>query len=127
MSSVSTVVILEVGAEGGSVTVVGQPGVDSSNEYSVRLRDQSLTLLLGDEKDGLISCDMKWTRNWAQVITTLDRWPWPMLFPLHVDPAHAERVILAVTSYRDHGGQAVSGRGLTRWSDVCRRGLVRLL
>jgi hypothetical protein len=44
-------IVLKIGAEGGSITVLTRTGDGGIAEYSVRLRDQSLTLLQGDETD----------------------------------------------------------------------------
>lgn len=113
-------IVLEIGAEGGSITVLTRVGDGGVAEYSVRLRDQSLTLLQGDEIDNEIRRDTAWTHSWDQAIVALGRWPWPMLVPLKIHPYYAERMLVAVKNYRGRDGRPATERGMERWAAACR-------
>jgi hypothetical protein len=52
--------ILEIGAEGGSITVVSRPSPGGPPEYSVRIRDQTLTFLPTEEGGNQIRTQTAW-------------------------------------------------------------------
>lgn len=112
--------IPEIGAEGGSITVVARPGEGGVTEYSVRLRDQTLKFLKGDDGGGEIRRDTAWTDSWDEVVTALGRWPWPMLAPVSVQAEYAERILAAVLSYRGRDGRPANERGVRRWREASR-------
>jgi hypothetical protein len=59
-----SVVIIQIGAEGGSITVVTRASASGVSEYSVRLRDQTLTFLAEGEADNVIRRDTQWSDRW---------------------------------------------------------------
>jgi hypothetical protein len=71
-----SVVIIQIGAEGRSITVVARTSAGGVTEYSVRLRDQTLTFLAEGEADNVIRRDTQWSDRWDDVIASLGRWPW---------------------------------------------------
>jgi hypothetical protein len=111
--------ILEIGAEGGAITVVCRLGIGGTPEYSVRLRDQALLFLSQDEADHEINTATEWSSNWDHVVKSLGRWPWPMLVPLTVRLDYAARVLAAVVAYRDRGERPVRPEAVRRWSKAC--------
>jgi len=111
--------IIEIGAEGGSITVLSRLSATGTKEYSVQLRDQSLTLLSEDEGGGEIRRDSLWTENWNEVVKTLGRWPWPMLYPLYVDPEYRERILAAVRGFTRKDGQSAGASAIDRWKRAC--------
>jgi len=56
-------VIIEIGAEGGSITVVSRTSAEGVPEYSVRLRDQTLTFLAEDEVGTVIRSNTPWSER----------------------------------------------------------------
>jgi hypothetical protein len=120
MSDTATsTVVLEIGAEGGSIRVLKQIAGSGTAEYSVQLRDQSLMLLSGKEGGGEIRRDSVWTENWNDVIKALGRWPWPMLYPMYVAPEYRERVLAEVRMFKSSDGQPARESAVERWTDVC--------
>ena len=115
-----SVVIIQIGAEGGSITVVARTSAGGVTEYSVRLRDQTLTFLAEGEADNVIRRDTQWSDRWDDVIASLGRWPWPMLVPLQVHSDYVDRVLLAVEQYRGRDGQPARESAVDRWKEACR-------
>ena len=113
-------VVIKIGAEGGSITVITRASAGGVTEYSVRLRDQTLTFLAEDEADNVIRRDTQWSNSWSDVIASLGRWPWPMLVPLHVHADYADRVLLAVQQFRGGDGQPARESSVERWKVACR-------
>lgn len=101
----STFIIVEIGAEGGSLKVLGRLDDNCTPNYSIQLRDQSLELLSEEESGSTIHRDSEWTASWDNAMKSLGRYPWPMLYPLYVHPEYRERVLANVEQYRGRDGQ----------------------
>ena len=114
--------ILEIGAEGGSIKVLGRPAVGGVIEFSVQLRDQTMTFLSEDEAGPEIRRDTAWTARWRQVLKALGKWPWPMLYPIYVHPDYRERILLEVGQYRRPDGRSAAESAVERWREACRPG-----
>jgi hypothetical protein len=112
-------VIIEIGAEGGSIKVLASTAKDGAVQYSVQLRDQTMTFLSGDEAGPEIRRDSAWTESWEQALKTLSKWPWPMLYPMYVHPDYRERVLSAVERYRRPDGQPARESAVERWKEAC--------
>jgi hypothetical protein len=112
------VTIIDIGAEGGSIKVLARSD-GASVEYSVRMRDQTLTFLEGDEKGPEIRRDSGWTESWDQAVKLLARWPWPMLYPVFVHADYRERVLLAVQQFRGRDGQPARASAIKKWEEAC--------
>ena len=115
----NTEVIVEIGAEGGSIKVFSRSTADGSLEYSVQMRDQTMTFLSGDEAGPEIRRDSAWTKSWDSAIKALGRWPWPMLYPMYVHPEFRERVLVGVHQYRGRDGQPARESAVKRWVEAC--------
>jgi hypothetical protein len=112
-------VIIEIGAEGGSIKVLRRTADDGAEQYSVQLRDQTMTFLSGDEAGPEIRRDSAWTTSWEQVLKTLRKWPWPMLYPMYVHPDYRERVLSEVERYRRPDGQPARASAVERCKEAC--------
>jgi hypothetical protein len=112
-------VIIEIGAEGGSIKVLRRDD-ERAIQFSVQLRDQTMTLLSRDEGGSEIKRDSAWTICWEDVVSTMGRWPWPMLYPMYVHPDYRERVLLEVERYRRPDGQPATASAMERWIEACR-------
>jgi hypothetical protein len=94
-----SVVVLEVGAEGGSLTLVGRPAATGEWQFA-RVVDDQTEALFGESgiavspPPALQSID--WVEGWEAALRLLDRYPWARLHPLEVHPEFAERVWVAV-------------------------------
>jgi hypothetical protein len=93
------VTVLQVGAEGGDVTLFGRRRSDGEWQFARVTNDQSYALL--GEVDVAVSPtpaidSLKWVENWDEALQLMDRYPWARLHPVQVHPAFFERVRLAV-------------------------------
>jgi hypothetical protein len=94
----SSVVVLEVGAEGGSVTLIGREGADGAWRFARITIDQSWELF-GDEDVPITAPDLTslvWVDSWEAGLNLMDRYPWVRLSPVYVHPAFVERVKAAL-------------------------------
>jgi hypothetical protein len=93
-------VIVEVGGEGGSVTLLGRRGEDLQWQFHRTSTDSSWSML--DEEEG---CDTSsrpapepvWVGSWTEAIALLDRNPWAQLVPLSVHVDFRQEVLIEVT------------------------------
>jgi hypothetical protein len=118
-SSIEINVVIEIGAEGGSIKVIRRTSDDGVAQYSVQLRDQTLTFLSEDEAGPEIRRDYAWTESLDEVLKTLGRWPWPMLYPIYVHPDFRTRVLSEVELYRRPDGRPARASAVERWNNVC--------
>ena len=94
-----SVVILKVGAAGGSVTLVGRTGGAGEWQFARITIDQSEDLL--GEADVKapgppVIAPLEWVDVWEEGLRLLDRYPWARLHPVAVHPEFVERVRVAV-------------------------------
>ena len=93
------VVILEVGAEGGAVTLVGRR-VESGEWQFARITDDQTEALFGESGVEVTPPpaleSLKWVDSWEEGLRLMDRYPWVRLHPVAVHPEFAERVRAAV-------------------------------
>ena len=94
MPEVKSELILEVGAEGGSIKLLG---TRVSNGWHFRV---STSENYGEDIDGTslkASGESEWVNSWASALGLLDRYPWHRLHPLFVHPEFQKRAWAAVT------------------------------
>ena len=93
------VVILKVGAAGGSVTLVGRIGAGGQWQYARITKDQT-EALLGESGDGVVRApvveSLEWVDGWDEALRLMDRYPWARLHPVAVHPEFVDRVRVAV-------------------------------
>jgi hypothetical protein len=85
-------VILEIGAELGSSTLLG---TRTAHGWRFRSRtiDQSAWLLSDDDDfEGLSYRLSDWVDSWEEALALLDKYPWHRLHPLVVHPEFAQRL-----------------------------------
>lgn len=102
-------IVLQVGAEGGSIVLLRKAG--SPEEFSVRILDQSLSLV-GEGED--ITRQGTWD-SWQAAVQSLDHYPWRRLVPLNVHPEYRETIWGLVSA---HSGELPELR-IRDWSDAC--------
>lgn len=116
----SAKLLIRIGAEGGSIAVYGHAGdLATAGRYKVMIVDQTPTFLNDDERGLAIRQDSGWISTWSAAIQFLDRFPWPDLVGLYVDPSVAQQLWTDVQSYSQRSGKPIQGRQLARWSRVC--------
>lgn len=94
-----SVVVLKVGAVGGSVTLVGRPAVPGEWDFA-RITNDQTEALLGETGDGVVRAPpleiLEWVASWEEGLQLMDRYPWVRLHPVAVHPEFVERVRVAV-------------------------------
>jgi hypothetical protein len=105
-------IIVEVGADGGSLTLLGQRN-GRGWLYSMNLFDQTLSWV----DDGPeVERTSKVVKTWATALKLLDKYPWHRFYPLRVHPEFKERVLTAAVArnkcdYNEYG--------VDRWEQLC--------
>ena len=83
--------ILQVAAEGSSVSVYGWPLPDHSWWFRVSTNEAGLNV--EDERATPEASPRVWVADWDAVLPLLDKWPWAMFYPLYVNPAFRDAVL----------------------------------
>jgi hypothetical protein len=108
-------VILQLGAEGGSVTLYGMR-TERGWLFSRNVSDWTPELV-GEER---IQHKSPVVDSWEAAVTLLDHYPWQRLSPLTVHPEFSERIWSAVRE-RLEKDQA-SDRYFDSWRNMCKGG-----
>ena len=114
--------LLEVGGEGGSLTVEGV--CDAVGRWRFRARRGEylfVDLLPGEISVREAGSTGGWTESWEEVLGQLDRYPWARLSPRVVHQEFAERVLAAVRERLDGDRFARQGQ-LDDWLRAAGRG-----
>jgi hypothetical protein len=93
-----SLVVLEVGAEGGSLTLIGRDSDDGAWRFA-RITDDQTWALFGDEDVPITAPDLTslvWVDSWEEGLSLMDRYPWVRLSPQYVHPDFVERVRAAL-------------------------------
>ncbi len=114
-----TVCVLKVGAEGGSIGLLARPQKDGRWEYVVTT-DESLFQDVSDERADDRDEPIRWIADWGEALRTLDRYPWPVLLPLHVDLGFRLHVLEAVAARLEERSMPEEARTMKReeWDQV---------
>ncbi len=108
-------VILQLGAEGGSI---GLYGMETERGWLFYRDVSDLTPeLIGEER---VQHKSPVVQSWQAALALLDQYPWQRLFPLTVHPEFSERIWSAVRNQlkNDRG----SGFHLGNWRKICAGG-----
>jgi len=111
-------VILEVGAEGGSITLLG---VQTADGWRFRLKSTDHSDTFFDESHEAADSgpnDSRTADSWPAALKLLDSYPWHRLYPLEVHPDFREIVFDAVAA-RYGSKDADPWDQLSKWRDVC--------
>jgi HNH endonuclease len=111
--------LISIAAEGGSLALYGCDRNSERARYKVMIVDQTPTFLDEDNSGSVIRRDSGWLPTWPAAMQALDRYPWPNLTCLYVDPSVANDVWAAVQEYQHRSGQQIRASALNRWSKVC--------
>ena len=95
-------VVVEVGAEGGSVCL---EGVESGEGFRFRLLppDGKEWLMFDEDPPEPVSLERPWVDTWTDALAQLDPYPWAFLYPLQVHPAFGALVASALKDRAAHG------------------------
>ena len=115
--------VLQVGGEGGSLTLVGRNAESGAWQFA-RVTDDQTEDLFGDTGDGTVKApsfeNLEWVDTWDEGLRLMDRYPWARLHPLYVHPEFVERVQVAVEKRLE---KELPGR----WTEYARERWARLL
>jgi hypothetical protein len=111
----SSEVILEIGAEGGSITLYGIPH-DNKWRYFASVNE-----LMCDEVDKLeYPRDSGYVDSWHAALRLIDRYPWHRLYALTAHPQFKARIWTAVQR-RFARDKEPDHHALERWRELCSR------
>jgi hypothetical protein len=101
--------VLEVGAEGGSLSLVRRRNIDANWEYRTETDETAFYDLLskGDLSGLEVSTHSRYVRSFEEALTVLDKYPWFDFVPLKVHPEYFHAVLGEV---RKRGGEATERR-----------------
>lgn len=109
--------IVSVGAEGGSISLLGKP-TEAGWTYRRGVVDRSAALI--DERDIRHTSDI--VATWPAALRLMDRYQWARLSPIKMHPAFADKVMVAV---RDRLVAVPRGDwDLAKWGDAARTAIV---
>jgi hypothetical protein len=97
-ASDGNLVVLEVGAEGGSLTLIGREGEGGAWRFA-RVTDDQSEALFGEVDVPITAPDLTslvWVDGWEAGLSLMDRYPWVRLSPQYVHPEFMERVKTAL-------------------------------
>jgi hypothetical protein len=100
--------ILEVGLEGGAVTLEGRRGRGGRWEFRIVQDWGTAWELIGESSP--VQRSAPWVSSWEKALAVLDQRPWTQMMPLEVHPEFAERIVGFVLARE---GQ--EGRYVDRW------------
>ena len=118
-----SVVVLEVGAEGGSVTLIGREDETDEWRFARITIDQSWALL-GEADVEITAPDLTslvWVDGWEAGLTLMDRYPWARLHPVYVHPDFVERVRVAVEQRLAGANERDAATAREKWEWVFER------
>jgi hypothetical protein len=119
-----SLVVLEVGAEGGSVTLIGRENDDGEWRFARITIDQSWALF--GEVDVPINApdltSLEWVDGWAAGLSLMDRYPWVRLSPQYVHPEFVERVKTALEERLASVDAGTAEDVRERWGQVFAQG-----
>jgi hypothetical protein len=102
-------VIIELGAEGGSITLSGfwtERGWSFWREVTDCIDEEWI-----QHKSAVVD-------SWKAALKLLDQYPWCRLFPVRIHPEFKQKIWVAVQK-RLHGTTGISKRELNNWRKLC--------
>jgi hypothetical protein len=110
-------VILEIGAEGGSITLYG---VRTQRGWSFSRKVIDWTPELDEEpmNEEPFRRDATIVNSWEAALDLLDQHPWWKLYPISIHPDFRQKVWVAVHERLHHNCESTED-DLKRWRDLC--------
>jgi hypothetical protein len=117
---VDETIILQVGGEGGAITLFGRR--NASQEWEFRRASSDSSGMLDEEMDPNPppAPAPVWVKTWNEAVALLDRNPWAQLVPLSVHVDFREEVLVEVTRRLLAEPSTRNERQMERWLDACR-------
>ena len=110
-------VVLEIGGEGGSLTLL-ETETPQGRQFMVAIVDQTLEWIgEGEVIDRVVGT----SETWPGALELLDTYPWHMLFPLRVHADFADRILEAAEARLAKEESSHKERRLECWREECRQ------
>jgi hypothetical protein len=104
-------IVLQVGAEGGSLTIVRYHVSGEKWQFAI-IRDESILVdFLGKEDNEDLFEALDSIATFEDAIALMNKYPWPNLYPLVVHPEYANRVMEIIE-------RSGNPRAKDRWKDI---------
>ena len=100
-------IIVQVGAEGGSVTLLGMRDLDGKWHFMRKTNESTHSALLSEqEKEGIsFATSHGWVHTIADGLELLNQYPWHQLYPLRVHPEFQKSIYDAVHELTQTSGR----------------------
>jgi len=113
-------IILKIGGEGGSLTLIGKKVSGDSWRFRMERDERTIKQFLSeDDLEGISDADFNeksgWVDSFSRALDLLSRYPWLMLYPLKVHPEFREPLLAEVERRGGHGQ-------VERWTRILERG-----
>jgi hypothetical protein len=113
-------IIVEVSAEGGSITLFGHKDSENQWRFARGVNDQTPTLLTSEDGGGTaIRHESGWVNTWPQAMALLDRYPWAMLAVTKIHPDFRERLWAEAAHRLNDMTTGTAKRRKERWAQAC--------
>ncbi len=121
MSNPEKEIILEVGGEGGSLTIVGTLDSEYGWRFSTGSDESILSDILPEEDQDGIEFHRRSNSvgSLDEALGLLDRYPWHRLYPLQIHSEFRQRIYDVVLARYTSEGNEDSYR-LKKWEEMCR-------
>ena len=86
-------IVLQVGAEGGSLTIVRYHVSGEKWQFAIIRDESTLADFLGEEDKEDLFETLDSIPTFEDAIALMNKYPWPNLYPLVVHPEYANRVM----------------------------------
>lgn len=110
-------VVLEIGGEGGSVTLF-ETETPQGRQFTVAIVDDTLHLIEEGER---IERVVGASKTWRGALKHLDTYPWHMLYPLQIHADYADRLLKAAEARLAREQSSHGERQRKRWREKCRQ------
>ena len=97
-------IVLELGAEGGSLTLFSFKSQPSTNwHFFLACNESALANFLSTEDlDGLsLTGNSNYVQTWDEALELLDNYPWPRLCPVSIHKDYSDQIWIAIKSRTD--------------------------
>ena len=119
--SMGETIIVQVGGEGGDITLFGRRNVYKQWVFRRSSSDSSWSMIdEARDADPGPPPDPVWVKTWNEAIALLDRNPWAQLVPLAVHAEFRETVLVEVTRRLLVDPSRRNERQMERWLLVCK-------
>jgi hypothetical protein len=112
--------ILEIGAEGGSLTIIGIRDPECGWRFAkIRNEDTLRSFLSEEDQEGLVFYERSgYVASFTEALDSLDRYPWHLLSPQQVHPEFRHKIFDVVVSRFEAEGEDPWDQ-LSKWRKVC--------